>query len=367
MTSLYGRLFMYRERPNRSPLEDFLTEGLADLLGRLPHSVCRDLVLNMLGGRADVETDLAQVWAPGKTPRWSTQKVIAGGRLDLLLEIDGQAAVVIESKIAAGFQDHKDEDTGHSRHQLKTYGEWIGKSADPRWGGALILLTHWTPAPPNFLHARGPYGCRHRGVTRWSDLSRCLSALVRLPEHAGTGWAMLAKDFITFLKEMNMDSELATSQDLAALQIYVASADRVRNTVEQIWEGSRDIWKPICIQKDMPLEVSTSYGCVWKYRYLVRSDLRNCYIAAGLRFPNIGGHTAYAELTHEPYLFVEIGSDSNRSPIDDLQLPSDWKVSVDLRLATLPMRSLSIDPELFISEAKSWVSQRIKESARQIA
>ncbi len=38
MSSLYGRLFTYRERPHRSPLEDFLTEALADLLNRMPTS-----------------------------------------------------------------------------------------------------------------------------------------------------------------------------------------------------------------------------------------------------------------------------------------------------------------------------------------
>lgn len=367
MTSLYGRLFTYRERPDRSPVEDFLTEGFADLLGRLPDCVARDLILVMLGRGVDVEMELANVWSPGTSARWSTQKVIAGGRLDLLLEIDGRAALVVESKVAAGFQRHNDNDTGRSRHQLETYSEWIGKAADPRWGGALILLTHYTPAPPNFLKACGTYECRHRGVTRWADLSRRLSTLIRLPEHAGTGWALLAGEFVNFLKELNMDSELANSQDLAALQIYIASADRIRNTVEQIWEGAREIWKPVCIQKDVPLEVTTSYGCVWKYRYLVRSDLRNCYMAAGLRFPAIGSHISYTEPTGEPYLFVELGSDNDGSPIDNLQLPEEWSVSADMRLAKLPLRNLSVDPEVFLFEASAWASSRISEAAKLIS
>jgi len=35
MYSLYGKLFKYREREQRSPLEDYLTECLADLFNRL--------------------------------------------------------------------------------------------------------------------------------------------------------------------------------------------------------------------------------------------------------------------------------------------------------------------------------------------
>lgn len=367
MTSLYRRLFTYRERPDRSPVEDFLTEGLADLLDRMPVEVCRDLVARMLGDRAEVEIELALIWKMGSPARWSTQRAIAGGRLDLLLEIDGRAAVVVESKVSAGFQEHADHDTGHSRHQLRTYGEWLGNSADRQWGGALVLLTHWTSAPPDFLQVSGPYGCRHRGVTRWSELSRWLSARIRLPEHANAGWALLAGEFVTFLREMDMDSELATGHDLAALQMYLASADRVRNTVEQAWESARATWRPVCIQTDVPLEVSTTYGCVWKYRYLIRSDLRSCYMAAGLRFPAIGSHPSYAEPNGEPYLFVELGSDHDGSPIDTLQLSDEWGVSADLRLAKLPLRSLPVDPELFLSESSAWVGRRIAEAAKRIS
>lgn len=367
MTSLYRRLFTYRERPDRSPVEDFLTEGLADLLDRMPVEAGRDLVARMLRGGADVERELGQIWTLGSSARWSTQRAIAGGRLDLLLEIDGRAAVVVESKVSAGFQEHADHVTGHSRHQLETYGEWLGNLADHRWGGALILLTHWTSPPPDFLQVSGSYGCRHRGVTRWSELSRWLSVLIRLPEHADAGWALLAGEFITFLREMDMDSELATGHDLAALQMYLASADRVRNTVQQIWESARPIWRPVCIQTDVPLEVSTAYGCVWKYRYLVRSDLRSCYMAAGFRFPTIGSHPSYADASGEPYVFVELGSDNDGSPVDTLQLSTEWSVSADLRLAKLPLRSLPIDPELFLSESSAWVSRRIAEAAALIS
>ena len=44
MPSLYRRLFTYRERDNRSPLEGFLTEALADLLNRLPQVEARNAI-----------------------------------------------------------------------------------------------------------------------------------------------------------------------------------------------------------------------------------------------------------------------------------------------------------------------------------
>ena len=103
------------------------------------------------------------------------------------------------------------------------------------------------------------------------------------------------RELLAFLREQNMDSELATGSDLAALQIYVASADRVRHSVEHIWESAKDIWKPLCTQSPYPIEVSTQYGCVWKFRYLSRTDLRRSFIATGIRYPALSQHPAYSD------------------------------------------------------------------------
>src|SRR4051812_35191531 len=44
LPSLYGRLFTYRETAVMSPLENFLSEALADLLGRMLPSIVIEFV-----------------------------------------------------------------------------------------------------------------------------------------------------------------------------------------------------------------------------------------------------------------------------------------------------------------------------------
>lgn len=363
MSGLLQRLFTYRERPERSPLEDFLSEALADVLQRMPAHLGREFVGLMLGGGLEVEESVGKLWPDVAEARWLTQKIIPGGRLDLLLEIAGKPALIIESKIGAGFQEHvegREPDGGEPGHQLKTYGRWIGSVAAPDWGGALALLTHWTPAPADFLAQPQLYCCGRTGVARWADLSRWLRRLPRDARSDPAGWIVLAAELASFLKERNMDSELATSQDLAALQIYVASADRVRNSVEQAWESARDLWRPVCIQTENPLEISTEYGCAWKWRYLSRSDLKKSYVAAGIRWPAIADHPDYAD-GGEPHLFIELGSDEDQSPISVLALPEPWGGSGDSRIAKRTLRDLPLDPDLFQSDAQTWIKARLSE------
>lgn len=369
MTSLYQRLFMYREREDRSPLEDFLSEALADLLNRLPESTSRDAAALFLRADADAIESLKRLWPPGETGRWSTQRIIDGGRrVDLLLEISGTPVIIVENKIGAGFQDHGVNNASREgQHQLATYGKWLQHATSPDWGGAVILLTHWTPAPSDFVASEDVYGCRFRSVLRWADLSRWLSGVAQHAETQDAAWTKLAGELVTFLKDQSMDSELATTHDLAALQIYVTSADRVRNTIEAIWESAKVVWRPICQQTDYPLSISTNYGCVWKYRYLSRKDLRWSYIAMGIRYPRTCADPAYADPNGEPHLFVEIGSDEERSPVNELNLPAIWAVSADQRMAKVPLHHLPIAADLFLAAAEKWAGERVSEAARELS
>ena len=280
MLDLYSRLFTYREREGRSPLEDFLSEAVADLLNRLPEARAREVVKLLLGERFATLAALDRVWPKDKRWLWSTQRVIAGGgRIDLLMEVDGQPILVVESKVGAGFQEHRSgEQAEHqiNQHQLVTYGKWIATQSGDEWGGALTLLTHWTPAPFDFLNDEAVYGCRHRHVLRWTDLARWLKGTARDTSAAQEGWAMLADELSKFLKVRDMDDETATSHDWAALQIYVSSADRVRNSIERVWNVCRSDWRSLFQQTDYPLELSTEYGCAWKFRYLAAQRLRRC-------------------------------------------------------------------------------------------
>lgn len=367
--SLYGRLYKYRERRERRPLEDFLTEALADLINRLPEHLARRFAERLLGDRIEATANLNEVWRSGTRAKWVTQRPIYGGRIaDLTLEIDGVPIILVENKISAGFQEHIsfDESTGKTsrRHQLASYGQWISRESDKCWNGALVLLTHWTPPPADFLGDDSTYGCSYRTTVRWSELARWLAAVIRAEGVHAADWAQLGIEFLDFLKEHHMDSELATQQDLAALQVYISAADRVRNTVEQIWESGKDIWRPICQQANRELEISTQYGCVWKYRYFQRLDLRSCYVAAGIRYPGVGEYPRGLTVTSGPYFFVELGADDEGSPVSDMQLPEIWFSGADLRLAMISLRNLPIESEEFLLQASQWLRDRMSEVAK---
>lgn len=100
-TNLYGRLFRYRSRENRAPLEDYLTEALADLLERVPVQDQAKLIGNILGSE--------RVWQKAFANHrhsWRTQVACGGGFADLVLELNGKAAVVIESKLYSSVRSH---------------------------------------------------------------------------------------------------------------------------------------------------------------------------------------------------------------------------------------------------------------------
>jgi len=135
MPNIYERLFTYRERSDRSPLEDFLTEALADLFNRFPEAISRRAVAFLISNRSIPPTTLEQFWPIGAKAVWSTQRIIDGGKIiDLMMEVDGKPFIVIENKINAGFQEHQHHSSsGHGKveHQLSTYGLWLAREASP--------------------------------------------------------------------------------------------------------------------------------------------------------------------------------------------------------------------------------------------
>jgi hypothetical protein len=371
MPNIYERLFTYRERADRSPLEDFLTEALADLLNRFPESVARGAVELFITDRSNALRHLARFWPNGAKATWATQRMIDGGKIiDLVMEVDGKPLLVIENKINAGFQIHqRKSDSEHDNareHQLASYGRWLSRETPRDWGGALVLLSHWTPAPANFAICQQTYCSRYRNTVRWTDVSRWLTDAANRPGLEQMDWASLSVDLVNFLRKKDMDHERATRQDLAALQIYVASADRVRKSVEDIWESSKAVWRPICQQKDNPFEISTELGCAWKFRYLSRKDLRSSYLAFGIRFPDISKYLTDVARADAPYFFIELGSEDKASAISNLNLPSCWNVSDEVRIVTRPMHDFSANPDLLVSEAQAWVGERITEVAHAL-
>jgi hypothetical protein len=156
--SIYSRLFKYRERPSLSPLENFLTEALADLFNRLPMQSRFEFVAQMLP--ASCSNRLRKICKDGTQMKASTQESIFAAssvkRPDMIIYLDSKPIAIFEVKVQASLQIHKLEDVESERplrtdtremasqNQLKTYSDWIHSQCSGDWPGAVFFLAHGT-------------------------------------------------------------------------------------------------------------------------------------------------------------------------------------------------------------------------------
>ena len=249
MISLYGRLFTYRERRHRRPLEDFLTEALCDILNRLPLAEMAEFVADLFLPAAAREI-WRQQFGEANDLRWETQESIGSdGRPDLILRCDGHPLIVVENKIGAGIGQRQaatggDKDT---RDQLMAYGQWLkGQCAARDWPGAIVLLTHFTSPPDRFGADETAFGVEWQHVCRWPAVWRWLaSSASRVTDNCAVAtWQALAAELVQFLREKDMTSETMTLYDLAAAEMYIGSAARVSSLFNRIWnEGVYPVWR----------------------------------------------------------------------------------------------------------------------------
>jgi len=183
MASHYRRLHRYQQSASRSPLEDFATEALADLLERMPREIVVDLVGELFMSAGRPRADWRVLGTRAKTLSWTTQHPVRSGdasyRADLVLEADSRPILVVEMKIHAALQHHvgrddTDQEISIKRNQLQTYGRWIaGVQPDATWPGAIALLTLGTKPPDDFEQSgENGYGTRWRQTVRWPAVWR---------------------------------------------------------------------------------------------------------------------------------------------------------------------------------------------------
>lgn len=371
MASLYGRLFTYRERPDRTPLEDFLTEALCDLLNRLPREVMREFVAKLF-----LPPDAGDAWREivdnGGILLWKTQERIAAvGRLDLMLCCNEEPLIVVENKV------------GHSVtvEQLSGYGQWLGRQvAGQDWRGALVFLTHFTAPPDSFAKGdTNTYGVPWQPVCRWPDVWRWLNANASAqPE---TSWGAFAKELADFLGEQEMTSEMMTQHDLAALAVYVPSAARVHHLLHHIWtEAVKPSWDNDGLYGHSSLDAEhTTIGYysdeaqISDFAY-VRSpnapyDWNVWFLTWGIAFPEQPVkwcRDAIPPLPKRPYAFFGFLSANDRQPIpsDSKQgcwgLNDGWSVSESEPNGLIKGRAMSDfdpDPDRLAEQITNWVSE----------
>ncbi len=197
--------------------EDQLTEMLAWLVALVPAVGAKLITLAMPGGD------------PKGPPIAVTQKVISGGRLDLVLEAD-DIRVVIESKLASSY--HND--------QLGRYTEWLAHQPDGKRSALLTLAKHpgeWTPEEIAQAERLGVEHAAHR----WQELHALLDGIPAGEDQPVS--ARLVQEFRELLEEEGLiPMKPLTGQDLArawpeARAVIAHHHDFFKSAIGQISEA----------------------------------------------------------------------------------------------------------------------------------
>ena len=252
--ALFSRLFKYAPLPGRTQLENFLTESLCDLLERmtvLDRKGVERFVLDALAGSRS-PSGFRERLAEAKGLYWTTQKSISfadnRGYLDLCLLADKRIILVIENKIGSGFTSHSisqsgDEDETTSTEellQLDFYDRWLSAKCP---GAALVLLSHLTEAPPDFLVGDGDKTDAHASavfhhVCRWAEVYDWVSEWIESSgcvlhdKPAGVFLNVLSGEFLQFLEQKNMNVAAIKDSDLDLLSAYFS---------QDVWKKMRNL------------------------------------------------------------------------------------------------------------------------------
>ena len=218
MSSLYGRLFTYRANDKQTPLENYLTEALCDLLNRLgdddpskQHAFLKNLKLFEAD---DSESLYFDTQVPITIPTEEDNRIA-----DFVGYINNVPVLVLEVKIGAEFTEG----------QLPAYGAWLAKKG--RKDAVLALLTYKTAAPEDFKNGVGYAVKTH--VIHWRDVRQELRAL---QGSVSSVYFTLAKEFVDFLDEQEITMEAPKKEDLNKLGEYLKSgaATKWQNFMKRI-------------------------------------------------------------------------------------------------------------------------------------
>lgn len=257
---LFTRLYAYRQRAMRDPLEDWLTECLAATLRSLP----RDMLVSTLTALVRrPKADINQL-VSDHVLAITTQYVVPGiGRPDLVVLLDGSPWIVFENKIGHTVDD-----------QLDRYARWLAARDDEHliWR-CLAFVTHFSAPPQHFgeLDWAQRYGSRILPrTTTWGRLARQLLSIVSSDRGDSLSRA-LVESFHAMLESKQMADDYPTSQAFASLELFIANGGAVQNLVERMWEQ-------VCHaanSKNMAerrVEAWPNHGCYGAWRYVQKTS-----------------------------------------------------------------------------------------------
>ena len=404
--SLYGNLFKYRERENHGPLENFLTEALADLLNRMPKDDVVDLVseLFLAGDDLSCKAWLTYIHAK-KRLEWITQKRAGSGRPDILLQVDGIPTLIVESKIGAKISEREtngdtdepvtrdderasQEQETFNSNQLIDYGKWLrNKRQNESWGGALVLLTLRTLPPIDYGRADLRYGVRCQSVCNWRKLWQWLDRKQTLDNGRSPGdkdkdaWRGFCKELTAFLEENNMSEKMLMQRDIAAMELSLPTWRIMEELLKRCTEAASKQLSSTDFKikrPDSQIHPGHSEYEAW-VELMPPSAPERMYVMWGVHFPEASPWPKTIQpYPCWPHVFVWVGRDGN-VPLPEKPLSSipkqdrsdDWHVTQDneenVIFATRPLHEFptkigeSNEKGIEMEEIVAWVREKVRD------
>lgn len=364
MNSLFLDLFAYRQRENRDPVEDWLTECLAATMRALPEVKLAQL-LSWLSDPANEALILSHVKS-GKVAI-KTQYVTANaGRPDMVVTIGGIPWIVFENKVGHHLSERLSEEGGES-HQLRGYADWLKEACDGcELRPGIVFVTHLTPPPVDFKddYPVDYYHGFSRRRLSWGEFTRKLLQLsgdLDENHHA----LNLADALQAYLEDNNMSSDFPDAVALASAQLYVSQAASVEYLVDRMWQEAASI---ASCGKNASYRVvaDPGYGTVNAQRYAVsapNSPSGWSYIETGVWFPELDSWYSKEDIGRDlvgPHVYVGFfnGDDDYFTMTSDI--PEGFLRPASDFLAIESLSTFSADPEMRGGEIVSWVANKAR-------
>jgi hypothetical protein len=360
-SDLFIDLYAYRQRENKDPLEDWLTECLAVTIRALPRPAKAALLSELSGATV---SDPQAFFDAHKVEVFTQHSTGAAGRPDMLVQLDGHPWILFENKVGHGVAAREAVD-GTESHQLRGYAEWLNKQGRHcSLAKALVFVTHITQPPQDFRGAdeAGLYHGLRRTHTSWAALGRRIAGLTDgLPDdhHAKA----LTTAFLAYLEDQDMSNEFPSSSAFAAAEVYVSQAAALENLVSRMWQELRTAAN-FGRTADVQLKALTDEGSVSAWRYVApgpSSPSRNSYLQTGIWFPETGSWFDAEEVdigVRGPQAYVYFGNGENDMfGIAPGELEGFMRPNSDF-LACKPMAEFSAVPQVRGEEIIAWVAER---------
>ena len=320
MTSIYSRLYRYRQREDRSPLENFLTEAIADYFNRMSPAAQKDFLSALL-------------LPPKVRSRWENMREVAAlradtqrgagnaGIIDLVISNKGEPIIAIENKISAPIRKSSEAEAADdvkNRNQLSSYGHWLKSNAPDQWPCVVVLLSHATPAPADFVAASQAYGSIPHTI-RWAQVATHIRQGLYSNLYCGADQDLtstLGRELLIFLEENGMASEFASLEDFSAGIVYLRSSQKLINTFKAINDhlvsfggvfnyGERKARS----QEDDSLWFDTNNQLLWGWKYLSASLKPVPFLSYGIALKPQLHLKLTSQVGDGDMAFVSIGSD----------------------------------------------------------